>query len=307
MIKKDGTLVKKLEEILRAQGVDEKLIKRAGLDFFYLFNNELTPKPLKKDELKTLVDALDKVEYLYEFNFYREYLRYKDHIEKYYDKYESWPTLSEIEDEYYPGEDEMVYEDAYALAFLNMVEENEEKKINNGKEIQKATGIWFNDKDEKDITAKERKQGVKEAVGYFNDLYINAKVYLYTHVMEALIEDGAVWDDLIDVLPEQYGLKEPWECKYFNITSQYESIGGIIYEVYDLDKSSNRYLPLYRPSLREVAEDLKAPLGVVIDAYKIFNGGGGKTDEEKAQRVKLSIEKMDEYRKQRGKSAKSGS
>lgn len=87
----------------------------------------------------------------------------------------------------------------------------------------------------------------------------------YITVLETSLQSGANYEDLLKIKPDKYGLPDMWTGAI--AYNQYSSILLALNNVFGIDTPESL---LIIPSLRVIAEEIKAPYSVVMDCYKVF-------------------------------------
>ena len=179
---------------------------------------------------------------------YLRYLRYRYEIAEVYDKAESWEAVYET-----------VYTDANENneAFIDYVEEVYSTKVKDVKHLQELLGVYYCEYSERGrvITLEEAQEyGTK----CFTNTIKRARLSKYSRALDLALANGAKYRDLLEISPQNYGLSEDWEEDYKRYLL-YSIMGA-----YSMDENGG-----LRASLREIAEDLEAPLSVIIEANKL--------------------------------------
>lgn len=143
-----------------------------------------------------------------------------------------------------------VYSDVYEAqeAFIDYVEETYQTKVKDGKHLQKLTGI-----------KAETLEGLEETV-------ITSRYSKYFRALETALQEGGKYKDLLQIKPQDFGLPEKWN-KVLG-SDQYSSILWALSFSYLIDEPAGLMM---LPSLRTIAEEIKAPYSVLMDAYKLRN------------------------------------
>lgn len=158
-----------------------------------------------------------------------------------------------------------VYQDDYTLneVFIDYVEEIYQVKIKDVKQLQKLTGITYLVPAEYEgEDPYPDKEGKINAIKELGDSLLLCKENKYLRALEIAVEDGAKYKDLLKILPKDYGLPDTWESVLHK--DQFTAIAYTIRKLY----FDGIKFPMITPSLRDIAEDLGAPLSVVLEAYK---------------------------------------
>ena len=206
---------------------------------------------------------------------YLRYLNYKKEIAEIYQESKDWGVVFSTS----------VYSDVQEAqeSFIDYIEETYQTKVKDVKHLQELTGIthlynyWDKDNgfltnEEAEKLAKERKipleslgatdeQTGAEALKQLEDTLTGARDSKYSRAMETALLEGAKYEDLLKIKPQDYGLPETDKN---GRSYQYSTI---------LDVISWEYLLVeqfaVRPDLRTIARDLEAPYSVVFNAWKL--------------------------------------
>lgn len=131
-------------------------------------------------------------------------------------------------------------------AFIDYVEEVYKTKVKDAKQLQKLTGI-----------KAETLEGLEETV-------VNSRYSKYFRALETALEGGATYPELLKIKPKEYGLPEKWnKCLG---SDQYTTTLWALSFSYLIDEPAGRSL---LPSLRSIANEIKAPYSVLMDAYNL--------------------------------------
>lgn len=163
------------------------------------------------------------------------YQKYRSAIAASYEKYKDWQQVLELE---------VNEEDTAARAFVDLVAEQARYK---GK-----------------LTAKKLGQlSGLEDIEELEELILECSRGSYGDAIEAAIEAGASWEELLKIKPPaRYSPSEPWDSSkqkkelYFFVAGSMRLEGG---------------LGGGRPSPRDVALDLGAPYSEVLSIWEVFN------------------------------------
>lgn len=211
---------------------------------------------VKKRKLKDSADLIDEI-----VNSYIGYINYKSQIAETYQKTKDWATVFNTD----------VYSDSYEAqeSFIDYVEEVYQTKIKDIKQLQELTGIYkLNSWDEK---LKEYKpvgdeEAKENAIRELDETLTRARYNKFSRAIGKALDEGAKYKDLIQIKPQDYGLPESWE--YCLGSDQYTTILWAISLDYFLREPGFIVLA---PKPRDIAEDLEAPLSVIMDAIKDCN------------------------------------
>jgi hypothetical protein len=192
---------------------------------------------------------------------YLWYIDTKSKIAETYQKTKDWATVFNTD----------VYSDSYEAqeSFIDYVEEVYQTKIKDIKQLQELTGIYkLNSWDEK---LKEYKpvgdeEAKENAIRELDETLTRARYNKFSRAIGKALDEGAKYKDLIQIKPQDYGLPESWE--YCLGSDQYTTILWAISLDYFLREPGFIVLA---PKPRDIAEDLEAPLSVIMDAIKDCN------------------------------------
>lgn len=156
-------------------------------------------------------------------------------------QYESWgDLLTEIYEE-----DLMLNE-----IFVRLVEEQEGVLITSAKQLQELTGITH-------IGEGTDKQTRAEAFKQMEGTFTNAMKYRYAKELEAMLDGGGKYSDLLQTDPAKYHLKE---------SDRAEVIRTAIYNSFELGD-----IATMRPNIRDIAKTIGAPYDIVLSASPTNN------------------------------------
>jgi hypothetical protein len=170
-----------------------------------------------------------------------------------------------------------IYEDKPYLSeiFVRIVEETEGVAITSAKQLQELTGIteiygyWDEDKGET-IPYGDHKPTKEEAqeiaFKQIKNTFTEAMSYRYSRALEAILEAGGKYSDLLQIKPSYFNLPETWSgCL---ATDQYSSILWALEKAFLIGEPNTSV----RPDLKTIARDLEAPYSVLMDAHIIATG-----------------------------------
>ena len=230
-------------------------------ELFFLSASELRDIKTLKDVInrKAIKNGEDLVEEI--LLNYLWYIDTKSKIAETYQKTKDWATVFNTD----------VYSDSYEAqeSFIDYVEEVYQTKIKDIKQLQELTGIYkLNSWDEK---LKEYKpvgdeEAKENAIRELDETLTRARFNKFSRAIGRALDEGAKYKDLIQIQPKDYGLPESWE--YCLGSDQYTTILWAISLDYFLREPGFIVLA---PKPRDIAEDLEAPLSVIMDAIKDCN------------------------------------
>ena len=253
-----------LRELFTKVGLSRDLTERAIKDYerfraseldelFFLSASELREVNTIRDVInrkatKNGWDIVDKI--LQDYLFY---IDSKSKIAENYQKNKDWARV------FYTA----VYSDSSVdqESFIDYIEEVYQTKIKDVKQLQELTGIyklnrWDNKlKDYKPVGEVEAKNN---AIRELNEVLTGARFNKFERAIKKALVEGAKYKDLIQIKPEDYGLTEDSGKK------QYTTILYAISSEYLLAEST-----VLSPKPRDIAEDLEAPLSVIMDSFLI--------------------------------------
>jgi hypothetical protein len=187
------------------------------------------------------------------------YNKIKSQITETYQKTQDWITVY-ITD---------VYIDSYEAqeSFIDYIEEVYQTKIKDIKQLQELTGITHLDswdeklKDFKPVGEDEAKQN---AIRELDETLTKARFNKFSIAIDKALNEGAKYKDLIQIQPKDYGLTESWD--YCSGSDQYTTMLWAISDAYLIAEPGFTVLA---PKPRDIAEDLEAPLSVIMDAFSL--------------------------------------
>ncbi len=263
-----------LREAFTQTGLPPELTERAIKDYMRFRASELDELFLLNEyqlrDFKTVRDIVigsrkklkDGNELFDEILFnYLSYIDYKSQIAETYQKTKDWATVFNTD----------VYSDVYEAqeSFIDYIEQTYQTKIKDIKQLQELTGIYkLNSWDEK---LKEYKpvgdeEAKENAIRELDETLTRARYNKFSRAIGKALDEGAKYKDLIQIKPQDYGLPESWE--YCLGSDQYTTILWAISLDYFLREPGFIVLA---PKPRDIAEDLEAPLSVIMDAIKDCN------------------------------------
>jgi hypothetical protein len=195
------------------------------------------------------------------------YKKSYDKLKAFLDESKSYGDLfSEIYDE----------EDYLCDIFIRLIEEEEGVVITSAKQLQELTGIkeikgyWDADKGEivpyKDKNISTKKEAQEEAKKQIEDCFIQGMYNRYSTTVEAMLEAGAKYKDILLLSPKDFNLPDQWS-KTLAKNKEEVILWGISFTYLVNEPGSLMMLP----SLRAVAEEIGAPYSVLMDCYNITN------------------------------------
>jgi hypothetical protein len=187
------------------------------------------------------------------------YNKIKSQITETYQKTQDWITVYTTD----------VYIDSYEAqeSFIDYIEEVYQTKIKDIKQLQELTGIVkLNSWDEKlnDFKPVGEDEAKENAIRELDETLTKARYNKFNRAIDKALDENAKYKDLIQVKPKDYGLPESWE--YCLGSDQYTTILWSISFKYLLNEPG---FTVIAPKPRDIAEDLEAPLSVIMDAFLI--------------------------------------
>ena len=230
-------------------------------ELFFLSASELRDIKTLKDVInrKAIKNGEDLVEEI--LLNYLWYIDTKSKIAETYQKTKDWITVFNTD----------VYSDSYEAqeSFIDYIEEVYQTKIKDIKQLQELTGIVkLNSWDEKlkDFKPVGEDEAKENAIRELEETLTKARYNKFSRAIGKALDEGAKYKDLIQIKPQDYGLPESWE--YCLGSDQYTTILWAISLDYFLREPGFIVLA---PKPRDIAEDLEAPLSVIMDAIKDCN------------------------------------
>lgn len=230
-------------------------------ELFFLSASELRDIKTLKDVInrKAIKNGEDLVEEI--LLNYLWYIDTKSKIAETYQKTKDWITVFNTD----------VYSDSYEAqeSFIDYIEEVYQTKIKDIKQLQELTGIVkLNSWDEKlkDFKPVGEDEAKENAIRELEETLTKARYNKFSRAIGKALDEGAKYKDLIQIKPQDYGLPESWE--YCLASDQYTTILWAISLDYFLREPGFIVLA---PKPRDIAEDLEAPLSVIMDAIKDCN------------------------------------
>jgi hypothetical protein len=260
-----------LREIFTKAGLNSDLTERAIKDYERFRESELSSLfLLSYNDLQTLgAEAITEEVFKLKqgtevvnniLRDYAIYIDYKSQIAETYQKTKNWVTVFNTD----------VYSDVKEAqeAFIDYIEETYQIKIKDVKHLQELTGIThLNSWDEKlkDYKPVGEREAKENAIKELDETLTRARFSKFYRALERALTEGAKYKDLLQIDPKNYGLLESWS--YCLASDQYSSVLRAISKAYFLSES----FTILAPKPRDIAEDLEAPLSVIMDAVKTEN------------------------------------
>ena len=162
-------------------------------------------------------------------------------INEAYSKSKSWEDV--ISSDYFNSDENTSME-----AFIDLVEDVYKTEIKDTKQLEELTGL---------ITLLPKELTLEY-------ILTSSRYSKFSRAISKALEEGAKYKDLIQIKPKDYKLPESWSgCLS---SDQYTTILWAISFTYLLNEPGYTVLA---PKPRDIAEDLEAPLSVIIDAFLI--------------------------------------
>lgn len=172
----------------------------------------------------------------------RHYLKHLKEIREVYEESKDWNKV--ISTAVYLDENEA------QEAFIDYVEEVYKTKVKDAKHLQKLTGI-----------KAETLEGLEETV-------LNSRFSKYFRALETALEGGYTYPNILKIKPQDFGLPKNFKRNSIVGSDQYNTILWALSFSYLINEPASLML---LPSLRSIAEEIKAPYSVLMDAYKLTN------------------------------------
>ena len=183
----------------------------------------------------------------------RPYLKHLEEIKEAYKESRDWSKVIST----------AVYSDVDVAqeAFIDYVEEVYNTKIKDAKHLLKLTGLKEDSlKEEANIKAGEETT--------FNQIITASRYSKYFRTLETALEGGATYPELLQISPTKFNLPKDFKRENSVGSDSYNSILWAISFSYLINEPARVML---LPSLRLIAEEIKAPYSVIMDSYKLTN------------------------------------
>lgn len=264
-------------------------IYKRMLSKFHILIKEAKRDGITKEDVVELLKKEFKQNFEYVIKAYDNSLEVKDEL--YNETYKRLKALADKKDITY-GEllGEFYSNEGYQNEiFVRLVEEQEGVEITSAKQLQELTGItelynyWDKDRgflsdEEAQALAKEQKKPLKsykatdkqsrdEANREMEETFTRAMLHRYSTTLERMLQAGAKYKDLLQILPSQFNLPDTWTIGLSK--DQYSTILWAIFFVFLVDGPPADLMTL--PSLRSIALEIEAPYSVLMDSYKNRN------------------------------------
>jgi hypothetical protein len=192
---------------------------------------------------------------------YLRYINYKKQIAETYQETKDWHTVIST----------TVYSDVKEAqeAFIDYLEEVYHTKVKDAKHLQNLTGIThldsYNPKT-KQYETPETEEGAKQnALRELEETLIGCRYSKYFRALQKALQEGAKYNDLLQIKPQDYGLPETWSgCL---ASDQDSSILWAIEDTFLIGEPNTSV----RPDLRAIAREIEAPYSVLMEAHKKCN------------------------------------
>ena len=241
-----------LREAFTQVGLRAEDVERALKDYTRYRESELTSLSLLSyrelmaigtDEVRGLIkkNGIEIAE-----NIVRDYLRYvnyKKAIAECYLRTKDWNKVIST----------TVYSDINEAneSFIDYVEETYQTKVKDATHLRKLCNI-NTDKDGDGATLNE-----------LEDVILLSRLTKYLRALDNALNKGAMYKDLLQIKPKDYGLPEAWSRSY--CSDQNSSILWAIATHFLILEPGN----MIRPELRVIAQEIEAPYSVLLDAHKL--------------------------------------
>jgi hypothetical protein len=181
----------------------------------------------------------------------RHYLKHLEGIKEAYQKAESWRDV--VASDYFYSDENKSME-----AFIDYVEEVYKTKVKDAKELEKLTGLTA-------LLPKEQniEKGKEPTLDY---ILTSSRYSKYFRALETALDKGATYPELLQISPNKFNLPKDFKRENIVGSDSYNSILWAISFTYLIDEPAGVML---LPSLRSIAEEIKAPYSVIMDAYNL--------------------------------------
>lgn len=145
-------------------------------------------------------------------------------------------------------------------AFIDLVAELSGEPVNNGRDLQRLTGI----------TVKEPATDGWQSWESLEQLVTLAKENRYITALTGIIIEGGTYKDMAELEPSQFGLPDEWKGFLEKEGANKETcIRWAIILGTNINEPARELL--HGNTLRDLATMLEAPYGVILDAYHRVN------------------------------------
>lgn len=182
--------------------------------------------------------------------WYARYFRAKQSIENTYVTLGNWETTLMAVDIDNP--------DSMA-AFLELAEDKFKTTVKDAKHFMELAGISANSE-----------AGLPDIIGEIQNIITQGRECKYHMAVEEAIENEAKYEDLLRMEPMDYNLPDTWDSlgSYGSPASKHTIISAAIAASFQLYESELG--DVARASIRDVAEELQAPISVILDAFYFY-------------------------------------
>jgi len=181
----------------------------------------------------------------------RHYLKYFEGIKEVYQKAESWEDIV-ASNYFYSDEGESME------AFIDYVEEVYKTEVKDAKELEKLTGLTA-------LLPKEQniEKGKEPTLEY---ILTSARHSKYFRALETALKGGATYPELLKISPTKFNLPKDFKRDNTVGSDSYNSILWAISFSYLINEPAGLMM---LPDLRSIAEEIKAPYSVIMEAYNL--------------------------------------
>jgi hypothetical protein len=174
---------------------------------------------------------------------YLRYVNYKKDIAESYQNSRDWNIVLTT----------VVYSDIDESneSFIDYVEETYQTKVKDATHLKKLCNI------------NTDKDGAGATLNELEDIITTSRLTKYNRALETALNKGAMYKDLLQIKPTDYGLPETWS-RYLS-SDQYTAIIWAINEFFMIGGFYNTT----SPELRVIAKEIEAPYSVLLDAHKL--------------------------------------
>ena len=264
-----------LRDIFTQAGLNSDLTERAIRDYQRYRESELSSLSiLSGNDIRQIgAEALaDKVRNLWSggeigaeiLGDYLRYLNYKKQIAETYQESKDWGDVYSTS----------VYSDVTEAqeAFIDYIEETHQTKVKDVKHLIELTGIThlqsWDSSTRKYFDPETEEEAKENAIRELEETVINSRYSKYFRALEKALQEGAKYKDLLQIKPQDFGLPKNFKRNSRVGSDQYNTILWALSFSYLINEPASLML---LPSLRSIAEEIKAPYSVLMDAYKLTN------------------------------------
>jgi hypothetical protein len=178
----------------------------------------------------------------------KHYLKYFEGIKEVYQKAESWEDV--VASNYFYSDEGKSME-----AFIDYVEEVYKTEVKDTKELEKLTALL-----PKEQNIEKGKEPTLEYI------LTSARHSKYFRALETALEGGATYPELLKISPTKFNLPKDFKIENTVGSDSYNSILWAISFSYLINEPVGLMM---LPDLRSIAEEIKAPYSVIMEAYNL--------------------------------------